>query len=274
MLVNLNDVLLPAKKAGYGVGLFNTLNSEMAKGVLRAAERNQSPVIIGTAEVLLPHASLEEIAELLLPMAKRATVPVVLHFDHGLTEEACYKALDLGFTSIMYDCSTEDYETNLRKVKEMAKIAHDRGATIEAELGHVGQADGDDPSAFYTDPRQAKEFVEYTEADALAIAVGTAHGAYKFPPKLDFERIETIASLIPTPLVLHGGSGLTDEDFREAIRRGISKINIFTDINIAYAKAAEKALQNGALCATDMMEQLVEGVAAETEKKMKLFLMK
>lgn len=274
MLVNLNDVLLPAKKAGYGVGLFNTLNSEMAKGVLCAAERNQSPVIIGTAEVLLPYASLEEIAELLLPMAKRATVPVVLHFDHGLTEEACYKALDLGFTSIMYDCSTEDYETNLRKVKEMAKIAHDRGATIEAELGHVGQADGDDPSAFYTDPRQAKEFVEYTGADALAIAVGTAHGAYKFPPKLDFERIQTIASLIPTPLVLHGGSGLTDEDFREAIRRGISKINIFTDINIAYAKAAEKALQGGAGCATDMMEQLVEGVAAETEKKMKLFMMK
>lgn len=274
MLVNMNDVLLPAKKAGYGVGLFNTVNLEMAKGVLRAAEKLQSPVIVGTAEVLLPHASLEEIADMLLPMAKRATVPVALHFDHGLTEEACYRALDLGFSSIMYDCSTADYETNVQKVKEMTKAAHAHGATIEAELGHVGEASHDDPTAFYTDPQQAKAFVENTGVDALAIAVGTAHGAYKFPPKLDFARIETIASLLSIPLVLHGGSGLTDADFQKAIQCGISKINIFTDINQAYAKAAAKALEHGATCATDMMEWLVAGVAEETEKKMKLFLMK
>lgn len=274
MLVNMNDILLPAKKAGYGVGLFNTINLEMAQGVLRAAEKLQSPVIIGTAEVLLPHASLEEIADMLLPMAKRATVPVVLHFDHGLTEDACHRALDLGFSSIMYDCSTAGYETNVQKVKEMTKAAHAHGATIEAELGHVGEASHDDPTAFYTDPQQAKAFVMDTGVDALAIAVGTAHGAYKFPPKLDFERIETIASLLPIPLVLHGGSGLTDADFQKAIQCGISKINIFTDINTAYAKAAAQALENGATCATDMMEYLVAGVAKETEKKINLFMMK
>ena len=124
MLVNLNDVLRPARAGKYGVGLFNAVNLEMAKGVLQAAEENQCPVIIGTAEVLLNTATLEETADMLLPMAKRASVPVVLHFDHGLTHDLCVKALELGFTSVMYDCSTDTYEDNLKKVKEMADIAH------------------------------------------------------------------------------------------------------------------------------------------------------
>ena len=262
MLANLNDVLRPARAGKYGVGLFNAVNLEMAKGVLQAAEENQCPVIIGTAEVLLNTAILEETADMLLPMAKRASVPVVLHFDHGL----------------MYDCSTDTYENNLKKVKEMADIAHSYGATLEAELGHVGEAAGHDPSAFYTDPAQALEFVQHTGCDALAIAVGTAHGAYKlaykFPPKLDFARIETIAAQMDTPLVLHGGSGLTDEDFRHAIASGISKINIFTDINVAYAEGAKKALAAGAVSATDMFPYLVEAVKEATDKKMKLFSMK
>src|SRR5699024_5153419 len=131
-----------------------------------------------------------------------------------------------------------------------------------------------DPSAFYTDPAQALEFVQHTGCDALAIAVGTAHGAYKFPPKLDFARIETIAAQMDTPLVLHGGSGLTDEDFRHAIASGISKINIFTDINVAYVEGAKKALAAGAVSATDMFPYLVEAVKEATDKKMKLFSMK
>ena len=221
MLVNLNDVLRPARAGKYGVGLFNAVNLEMAKGVLQAAEENRCPVIIGTAEVLLNTATLEETADMLLPMAKRASVPVVLHFDHGLTHDLCVKALELGFTSVMYDCSTDTYEDNLKKVKEMADIAHSYGATLEAELGHVGEAAGHDPSAFYTDPAQALEFVQHTGCDALAIAVGTAHGAYKFPPKLDFARIETIAAQMDTPLVLHGGSGAGEENIRKAFRLGI-----------------------------------------------------
>ena len=136
MLVNLNDVLLPAKKAKYAVGLFNAVNLELARGIIRAAEETQSPVIVGTAEVLFPYGPLEEVSYYLLPMAKKAGVPVVVHLDHGLNRETCLKALELGFSSIMYDCSTDSYEENVRKVKEMAEIAHSYGATIEGELGH------------------------------------------------------------------------------------------------------------------------------------------
>ena len=230
MLVNMNEVLLPAREGGYAVGLFNAVNLELARGILAAAQRTGSPVIMGTAEVLFPYGPLEEVSYYLIPMAKKAGVPVVIHLDHGLKKETCLKALDLGFTSIMYDCSTDDYDTNVEKVREMAEIAHSRGATIEGELGHVGDntdAAEADPSFFYTDPGQARDFVEKTRVDALAVAVGTAHGAYKLPPKLDFDRIRAIKEQAKVPLVLHGGSGLTDEDFRQAIRAGISKINIF-----------------------------------------------
>ncbi len=151
--------------------------------------------------------------------------------------------------------------------------------TVEAELGHVGDNNGsaegsshlDEPTAFYTDPAQARDFVERTGVDALAIAVGTAHGAYKLPPKLDFGRIETIAKTIPTPLVLHGGSGLSDEDFRRAIRCGISKVNIFTDINIAAAKGAEKALTDGKDCMTDIIPYELDAIGAAVREKMELF---
>lgn len=273
MLVNLNDVLIDAQRNKYGVGLFNAVNLEMALGVLSAAEKLRSPVIVGTAEVLLPFAPLENVADILIPMAKRAGIPVVVHYDHGLTFEKCMEALKLGFSSIMYDCSTDEYDENIKKVAELVKIAHCFGATVEAELGHVGDNEGDgSPESFYTDPRQAADFVSKTSVDALAIAVGTAHGAYKLPPKLDFERIEKIASIIPTPLVLHGGSGLADDDFRKAIACGICKINIFTDINVAGAVAVKNALISGKTSTTDVMNVAVDAVKAETEKKMKLFM--
>jgi fructose-bisphosphate aldolase class II len=249
MLVNLNEVLRPAQKGKYAIGLFNAVNLELARGIIEAAERERSPVIMGTAEVLLPFGPLEELSWFLVPMARRASVPVVIHFDHGLTAETCVEALKLGFSSIMYDCSTDAYEDNVRKTKEMAYIAHCFGATIEAELGHVGGTEGGseaDPSAFYTDPDQAIDFVTRTGVDALAIAVGTAHGHYKFKPKLDFERIAKIHSLIDISLVLHGGSGLSDDDFRAAIARGIAKVNIFTDINTAGALAAATVLGRSA----------------------------
>ncbi len=278
MLANLNDVLKPAKQGGYAVGLFNTVNLELAKGVLAAAEELKAPVIIGTAEIFLPYSTLEELSYFLLPMAEKASVPVVVHLDHGLKAETCKRALELGFTSIMYDCSTDDYETNVNKVREMTELAHKVGATIEAELGHVGDnensAEGSnhlsDPSAYYTVPSQAKDFVDKTGVDALAIAVGTAHGTYKLPPKLDFDRITEIANMIDTPLVLHGGSGLSDSDFRTAIAHGISKVNIFTDINLAGAKAAVDAYGNGKGM-TDMILPSIEAVKKSVMEKMLLF---
>ncbi len=279
MIVNMNEVLRPAKKNKYAVGLFNAVNLELARGIIAAAEATQSPVIMGTAEVLLPYGPLDEVSYYLIPMAKKANVPVVVHLDHGLKYDTCIKALELGFSSIMYDCSTDSYEDNVRKVKEMADIAHSYGATIEGELGHVGDNEGSaegsdhlaDPSKFFTDPRLAKDFVEKTGVDALAIAVGNAHGAYKLPPKLDFERIRTIANTVDVPLVLHGGSGLTDNDFRKAIQEGISKVNIFTDINIAAVEAEFKRFTSMEKGVIDLIPAAVEAVKQETMKKMKLF---
>ncbi len=279
MLVNMNEVLKPAKKNHYAVGLFNAVNLELARGIIAAAESSRSPVIMGTAEILLPYGPLEEVSYYLIPMAKKASVPVVVHLDHGLTYDTCVEALKLGFSSIMYDCSTDSYEENVRKVKEMADIAHSYGATIEGELGHVGDNEGSaegsdhlaDPSQFFTDPSLAKDFVEKTGVDALAIAVGNAYGAYKLPPKLDFERIRTIANTVDVPLVLHGGSGLTDNDFRQAIQEGISKVNIFTDINVAAVEAEFKKFSSMEKGLIDLIPAAVEAVKQESIKKMKLF---
>lgn len=279
MLVNMNAVLFPAKKNKYAVGLFNAVNLELARGIMGAAESMRAPVIIGTAEVLFPYGPLEEVSYYLIPMAKKADVPVVVHLDHGLKKETCLKALELGFSSIMYDCSTDYYEDNVKKVKEMADIAHSYGATIEAELGHVGDNEGsaegesgdENPEKYYTDPKMAKDFVEKTGVDALAIAVGTAHGAYTLPPKLDFERIRTIANTVDIPLVLHGGSGLTDADFKRAIQEGISKVNIFTDINVAAVEAELKKFSSVKKGIIDLIPAAVEAVKQETVKKMKLF---
>jgi len=280
MLVNMNDVLLPAKKGGYAVGLFNSVNLEMARGIIEAAEKLRAPVIMGTAEIFLPVGPLEELSYFLIPMAKKAKVPVVIHLDHGLKKETCIQALELGFTSIMYDCSMDSYEDNVAKVKEMADIAHSYGATIEGELGQVGDNEDssegnlyfEDPTKYYTDPLMAKDFVEKTGVDALAISVGTAHGAYKLPPKLDFERIKTIANTISVPLVLHGGSGLTDDDFRRAISQGISKVNIFTDLNLAAANAEKELLMaHDNKGVTDLIPLIVDSVRDETMKKMMLF---
>lgn len=279
MLANLNDVLKPAQRGKYAVGLFNAVNLELARGIIAAAEQSQSPVIMGTAEVLLPYGPLEEVSYYLLPMAKKANVPVVVHLDHGLKKETCLKALELGFTSIMYDCSTDSYDENVKKVKEMADIAHAYGATIEGELGHVGDNEGSaeggshmkDPSAYFTDPKMAKDYVDKTGVDALAIAVGNAHGAYKLPPKLDFERIRTIARTVDVPLVLHGGSGLTDNDFRQAIREGIAKVNIFTDINVAAVEAEFKKFSDMNKGIIDLIPAAVEAVKQEVLKKLELF---
>ena len=235
MLVNLNEVLFDAQKNKYGVGLFNTTDTDMLEAVISAAEELRSPVIIGTAEVLLPYGELRLIAPALVAAAKRATVPVVVHYDHGLTAERCREALDLGFSSIMFDGSAGDIEENLRATAEMVKLAHSMGATVEGEIGHVGDASISDNEVvdMYTTPEEARAFVEATGVDALAVAIGTAHGAYKSKPQLDIERLSKIRAMIDTPLVLHGGSGLSDDDFRNTIKNGIAKVNIFTDLCVA-----------------------------------------
>lgn len=276
MLVSLNDVLPRAKAEHYAVGLFNTVNLEMAEGVIAAAEELRAPLIIGTAEVLTPYASLEHLSTFLIPMAKKASVPIVIHFDHGLTLDMVKKAINLGFTSVMYDCSTDDYYSNMGRVRCLVQYAHERGVSVEGELGHVGANEasaenhGPNDSSIYTDPAQAKEYAEATGVDALAVAIGTAHGAYKAKPKLDFDRLETIAGMVKTPLVLHGGSGLSDDDFRKSIAKGIAKVNIFTDINTAFADQAAKMYKPG-MGQTDLMLGVKEAVKQATMEKMMLF---
>ena len=269
MLVNLNEILKNAQKEKYAVGLFNTTDSDMLQAVIEAAEQTQSPVIIGTAEVLLPYGELDLIAPSMIAAAKRAKVPVAVHYDHGLTFERCMQALKLGFSSVMFDGSAGDYETNIADTRQIVKIAHSFGATVEGEIGHVGQTESCDNEAtdMYTTPDEAMSFLDATGVDALAIAIGTAHGVYKSKPKLDIERLKAIRAKTDTPLVLHGGSGLSDDDFKNAISGGIAKINIFTDLCVA-GKEAIKASNADYL---DMRNEKVEAIKNAVIKKMTLF---
>lgn len=269
MLVNLNEILKNAQKEKYAVGLFNTTDSDMLQAVIDAAEQTQSPVIIGTAEVLLPYGELDLIAPSMIAAAKRAKVPVAVHYDHGLTFERCMQALKLGFSSVMFDGSAGDYETNIADTRQIVKIAHSFGATVEGEIGHVGQTESCDNDAtdMYTTPDEAMSFPDATGVDALAIAIGTAHGVYKSKPKLDIERLKAIRAKTDTPLVLHGGSGLSDDDFKNAISGGIAKINIFTDLCVA-GKEAVKASNADYL---DMRNEKVEAIKNAVIKKMTLF---
>ena len=275
MLVNMGQMLGKAGADKYGIGFFNAVNIEMARAVIETAEELKAPVIVGTAEVLLPYMKLKKVAQYLIPMAKEASVPVCVHYDHGLTFEKCMEALRLGFTSVMYDCSTAGYEENLNNVREMVNICHAMDVTVEGELGHVGDNAGsgklDDPSDYFTDPDLAGEFVDKTKVDALAVAVGNAHGDYAFPPKLDFDRISEIRDKTGIPLVLHGGSGLSDNDFQTAVRQGICKINIFTDIDKAGKAGIEKGLSEGARSMTELMPYEIDAMKAVVREKISLF---
>ncbi|MCR5489183.1 MAG: class II fructose-bisphosphate aldolase [Saccharofermentans sp.] len=275
MLVNMNDVLLPAKEQGYGVGFFNAVNVEMARAVIETAEELNAPVMVGTAEVLLPAMELERVAEYLIPMARKAKVPVCVHYDHGLTQERCRQAIDLGFSSIMYDCSMDDYETNVAKLKEMTDACHALNITVEGELGHVGDNAGagklEKPSDYFTDPDTAVDFVRRTGVDSLAVAVGNAHGDYAFPPKLDFERIRKISEMTDLPLVLHGGSGLSDDDFKQAVYLGICKVNIFTDLDKAGKAGIERGLAAGAKTMMGLIPYEIEAMKEVVREKITLF---
>lgn len=272
MLVNLNEVLKKAQKEKYAVGLFNTTDTDMLQAVIEAAEESNSPVILGTAEVLLPYGELKLIAPSVIAAAKRASVPVVVHYDHGLTFERCLEALQLGFSSVMFDGSAKAYGQNIEETKEIVKIAHAFGASVEGEIGHVGEAAQGDESLenMYTTVAEAKEYLENTGVDALAVAIGSAHGVYKKKPKLNIERLKEIAGAVSVPLVLHGGSGLSDDDFKNTIRNGIAKVNILTDLCLA----GERAMKDGAEKKLGYLETRnlkVEYIKEAVKHKMSLF---
>ncbi len=272
MLANLNDVLKKAQKEHYAVGLFNTTDTDMLEAAISAAEEMRSPIIIGTAEVLLPSGELDLIGPAIVEAAKRATVPVVVHYDHGLTFDRCMQALRIGFTSIMFDGSLGEPDQNIAETAQIVKIAHSFGATVEGEIGHVGEAASSDneETDSYTTPEEAADFIARTGVDALAVAIGTAHGAYATKPQLDIERLKQIRAKVDTPLVLHGGSGLSDDDFRNTVREGITKVNIFTDLcnagKAAMAEGLEKDLPYLAI-----RDLKVQKIKEAVKTKIKLF---
>lgn len=230
MLVNMRDLLKDAQKGNYAVGSFSVANMEMVLGVLKAAEELNAPVILQIAEVRLKQSPLELIGPLMVAAAKNAKTPVAVHFDHGKTKEKINQALELGFTSVMFDGSHLPLEENISQTLDIIKAAREYGAAVEAEIGCVGGSeDGSEDIAINcTKPEDAVRFAEETGVDALAIAIGNAHGNYKSTPKLRFDILEECARLVSAPLVLHGGTGINPEDFVKCSKTGIKKINIAT----------------------------------------------
>ena len=269
MLVTLADILAEAEKGKYGVGLFNMLNLEMARGIIEAAEEERSPLILGVAEVHLPLIPFEYAALIMNDIAKRATIPVCLHFDHGVDYNKIKAAVDAGFSSVMYDGSSLPYEENIKNTLAVSKMAHAKGVSVEAELGHVGGAEGgedDGVEEMYTKVEQVNDFIDRAEIDALAVAIGTAHGPYKKKPVLDINRLAEIYKVSSKPLVLHGGSGLSPEQFRATIDNGIRKVNICTEMCVA-AREAYIASKNHEI----MFSDAKEAVKAVVKGRMQLF---
>ncbi len=246
-LISLADGLKHARVHQYALGAFNVLDTHFLRALFAAAKQQRSPFIINIAEVHFKYLSLDTLVEAVKYEAARHAIPVVLNLDHGLHFEAVVQALRLGFTSVMFDGSTLDYEENVRQTREVVKMCHAVGVSVEGELGAVGGDEGGAlyghaDEAFFTDPAKARDFVDRTGIDALAVAIGNAHGKYKGEPKLDFARLEAIRQQTGLPLVLHGGSGISDADFRRAISLGIHKINFYTGMSQAALAAVDKSM--------------------------------
>ncbi|MDI6904622.1 MAG: class II fructose-1,6-bisphosphate aldolase [Candidatus Bathyarchaeia archaeon] len=270
MLVTNRDLLFPAMREAYAVGAFNISNLESFLAVVEAAVEEKSPVIVAVTPSSVRYAGLAYIEKIVKTAAESAPVPMSLHLDHGKDIEIVSKSIDAGFTSIMIDGSHLKFEENVALTKRVVELAHIKGVSVEAELGRLAgieESTVEEKEAVLTDPNAAKEFVERTDADTLAVAIGTSHGAYKFKgePKLDFERLKLIREKVDVPLVLHGASsvpawiiekavkygaelsgakGIPEEHIKEAISLGISKINIDTDLRLAFTATIREFLTN------------------------------
>ena len=252
MLVNLKEILKIAEEEKNAVGMFNATGFDSLQAVIGTAEELNRPVIIAHAEVHNVYNDISFVGPAMIAAAQNAKVPVCVHLDHGTSTQMIYRALRIGFTSVMIDASALAYEENLRLTKEITEISHAMGVSVEAELGRLvtGESGSTEianakPEDFYTDPEEAKAFCEATGIDALAIAFGTAHGFYKSQPKLDFGVVEKCAASTGLPLVMHGGSGVSEEGFRKAIASGIRKINYYSYMSKAGYMAAKEYIESG-----------------------------
>jgi fructose-bisphosphate aldolase class II len=300
MLVTLQTVLARARRGGYAVGAFNINNLETLQGIMDAAEAERAPVILQTSEGAIHYAGMEQLAALSHLAAKRTHLPVVFHLDHGKNEKLVIKAIKSGlYTSVMFDGSSLPYERNVRHTKALVKLAHARGVSVEAELGAIAGIEDfvsvSERDAHLTSPSQAKDFVERTGCDALAIAVGTSHGAYKFKAEsaLDFGRLKAIAEAVDVPLVLHGASsvpadikrlctrygceiagakGVSETHIKKAVKLGINKVNVDTDLRIAFDAGIRKFLKERpeVIDPREILKPARELIAQVVRRKMKL----
>lgn len=267
MLVNLNAILPAARKNNYGIGHFNTSNLEITQAIISAAEELNSPVIIGLSEKAIRYAGLQVIRDIVFKMAVKSKIPIVIHLDHGKDFEIAKECIKAGFTSVMIDGSYLPFKENLILTKKVVDYAHKRNVSVEAEIGRLAGIEDDTKSEtnIYTDPEEAKAFAESSGCDALAIAIGTSHGAYKFKgkPKLRIDILKEVAKRVKIPLVLHGASGVKpkwinyanrygaqiektsgvpDRLIKQAIKNGVAKINVDTDIRIAFTAGIREFL--------------------------------
>ena len=289
MLVCGNEILQEAHKGFYGVGAFNFVNFEMLRAIFEAADEAKSPIFVQASEGAIKYMGIDMAVDMVKTMAKRyAHIPVALHLDHGTSFESCKKAIDAGFTSVMIDASHHDFEENLALTKEVVDFAHTRGVSVEAELGRLmGIEDNisvDEKDAVLVNPQEAEIFVKETKVDCLAPAIGTSHGAFKFKgePKLDFERLQEVKKLTGIPLVLHGASAIPDyvreaflstggdlkgskgvpfEFLQESVKGGINKVNIDTDLRIAFVAEVRK-LVNTSPTEFDLRKFFIPGMDA------------
>ncbi len=276
-LTSITEILNDAKREGYAVGAFNIHTMEVCQGVIRAAERENSPVILQINQGTIKYAGVQYVSAVAKVAAESTKVPVAIHLDHGTDFEIVMSAIRAGFNSVMIDASTLPYEENIALVLRVVEAAHSAGVAVEAELGKVGGVEDDisldEREAAMTDPAIVPDFVERTGVDSLAIAIGTAHGVYKGVPKLDFERLRVIRGMVDIPLVLHGASGVPDESIRRAVEFGINKINISTELKIPFTSAIRNILLNdpGEFDPRVYLGSAREAVEAVAREKMRLF---
>ncbi len=280
----MSEMLRDAARRGYAVPCFNAINLDMIRGIIAAAEEERSPVILCHAEIHFKYTPLETIAPIMVRAMNEAKVPVSILLDHGKSFSAVMKAMHLGFNAIMFDGSEHDYEENVRRTAEVVKIARTLGVSVEGELGYVtrpksGGAEGEDDdsiiddTSLYTDPQQAKDFVERTGIDALAAAFGTVHGIYLKKPELDVERLERIRDAAGVPIVMHGGSGLSEEEFHRTIDRGVAKINYYTGMALKVMDRARERIAGttGSLFYHEHMMQVIQDIKEDAQSIMRTF---
>lgn len=281
MLVKPHQMFQEAMIADYAIGAFNTSNMEVAQAIIWGAEAKNSPIIVQTSEGAIKYAGLPTITALVRAVAEQVKVPVVFHLDHGHDEELIKKCIEVGYTSVMIDASTEDLDENIQKTKRIVDYAHERGIWVEAELGAIVGKEGvkelkggATPDDFLTNPDHARRFVEATEVDALAVSVGTIHGAFSGQEYIRFELLEQVQNEIPNiPLVLHGASGISDKHLQQAVAMHVCKVNVDTELRIAFEQAVKAYFQetHDSVDPRDILGPAREAVQAVVEKKISLF---